>query len=776
MLDRPEGSEQAPTTPPRVRPQWHAPIETHEPAALNGAALIAILRRRRRPLLASTLLVPLLAYVAISQITPLYTATGTLIYDAAEYKLRELQSILRADPITDAVMATQAEVLRGMPLVEQVASRLNLHTNPEFNLALQPVSPLRRAIARARHWLGGFVPGLALTAAPATDLPGPQLDPSRNATLQAVRNALTVTPVKASHKLEVSFTAADPVLAAAAANNAMDAYVKAQLAAKYGAVAKAREWLERRARELRDEVRRGEDAIAHYRVQNGLVEGMHARLDTEQISLLTEGLVHARNALAEAEGRLDAASGRTGAAAQAAIAPAVVQLRARQGQLAAQMQSMLGRLGPGHPDVQGLRAQAAEVDRSVAAEIAHAIAAIEADVRSDHERVAALEQDLRNVRSQLDRDAQAQIPLNAMQRDAEASRSLLQSVLERVQQTAQQSAIEAPDAHEISLALPPERPTFPRTGPLMAAASAFGVLFGLLLAYLFELADRTFRSGDDIRTALGLPCLALIPRVRRRALGRMSIDEYAARKPLSPLAEQLRALRAGLSLRADRPRIIAVTAALPAEGKTTVTLALGRLAAMNGERVIVVDCDIRESSLSRLTSAGLSRLTPAGLSRLTPAGGLARPTPAGTGSGLVDCLQERAALSDVIRRDPTTGMDCVPAGAGEANALGLLMSATMARLLRTLRQDYDLVLLDAPPAQAVTDARIVAGLADATLLCVRWRHTPRDVVLHALELLEDAHASVVGAALTWVDVGAHVRSGYADAEVYHPRHGGYFRE
>jgi succinoglycan biosynthesis transport protein ExoP len=509
--------------------------------------------------------------------------------------------------------------------------------------------------------------------------------------------------------------------------------------------------LERRAKELRDEVRRSEDQIAKYRIQKGLVEGMHARLDTEQISLLTEELVHSRNALAGAEGRLDAAGGRTGAAAQAAITPSVVQLRARQGQLAAQMQSMLGRLGPSHPDVQSLRAQLAEVDRSVAVEVAHAVAAIDAEVSADRERVASLEQDLLEVQGQLDRDSQAQIPLNALQRDAEASRGLLQSVLERIQQTAQQSAIETPDAHEISLALPPERPSFPRTWPIMAAAAAFGVVFGLLLVYLSELADRRFRSGDDIRTVLGLPCLALIPRIRRRALEHMSIDEYAARKPLSALAEQLRSLRAGLSLRPDRPHIVAITAALPAEGKTTVTRALGRLAAMNGERVIVLDCDIRQSSFAQFTQS--------------------RPGP-----GLVDFLQGRALPADIVCKDTTAGMDYIPAGTGEANALGLLMSATMSRLLQALRQDYDLVLLDAPPAQAVTDARIVAGLADATLLCVRWRRTPRDVVLNALDLLEQAHVNVVGAALTQVDVNVHVRSGYADAEVYLPRHGGYFRE
>ena len=382
-----------------------------------------------------------------------------------------------------------------------------------------------------------------------------------------MRAALTVTPVKGSRVLEVSFTSEDPVIAAAAANDAMDVYVKSQLGAKYGAVAKAREWLELRREELRKDVRRYEDAIAQYRAQNGLIEGMHARLDSEQISLLSENLARARSALAEAEGKLDAASGRSGAAAQAAIAPSVVQMRARHDQLSAQLQSMLGRLGASHPDVQAVRAQLADVDRTVAAEIGRVVAAIDADVRADRERVVSLQRDLSEQQAQTARDAQAQVPLNAMLRDAEASRGLLQSVLERIQQTAQQPSVETPDAHEISLALVPNRPSFPRTGPWMAAAAALGIVLGLLLVYVRELADSTFRSGDDVRTVLGLPCLALIPRMSRRALKGASVEDHAARRPHSALAEQLRALRAGLSLWPDRPHIIAVTAARSAGGQ-----------------------------------------------------------------------------------------------------------------------------------------------------------------------------------------------------------------
>ena len=80
------------------------------------------------------------------------------------------------------------------------------------------------------------------------------------------------------------------------------------------------------------------------------------------------------------------------------------------------------------------------------------------------------------------------------------------------------------------------------------------------------------------------------------------------------------------------------------------------------------------------------------------------------------------------------------------------------------------------PALAMADARVVARLADATLLCVKWRDTPRSVVRNSLALLEDAKARIVGAALTQVDAKSHRRSGYADSEVYHPRYSGYFRE
>ncbi len=170
---------------------------------------------------------------------------------------------------------------------------------------------------------------------------------------------------------------------------------------------------------------------------------------------------------------------------------------------------------------------------------------------------------------------------------------------------------------------------------------------------------------------------------------------------------------------------------------------------MSGERVLLLDCDLRRPALARLLGAE------------------GQP-------GLAECLIGTAALEHVIRKDPLTSMAYIPAGSAGADAAGLFMSDAMARALQTLRQEYDLVLMDAPPALAVSDTRLIARLADATLFCARWQRTRREIARNAIELLDESQASIVGLVLTRVDARAHGRSGYADAEACPVRNPRYF--
>jgi polysaccharide biosynthesis transport protein len=745
---------------------------------MHMRATIGVFRRHLWAFVVVALLVPACAWIAIQRTTPRYTATGSLIYEPSEYKVRELESILRTDPTTEAVMASQAEILMSLKIAQRVADRGRLHDNPEFNAAKRPAS----AISRFTAWLG-FSSAPSTTNQPGTnqsgtDQPGtnqpaiygPMPDPSRDATVMAVREALRAAPLHSSRVLEVSFTAEDPLVAAAAVNNAMDIYVKDQFTAKAAAVHRATDWLSQRANVLRAEVRKAEDRIAAYRAEHNFSQGMHAGLDAEKISHLNEDLVKARAELAAADARLDAARGRAGAAAQAAIAPSVLPARNNLEQLSAQQQARTARLGANHPEAEGGRRQVDDARRAVDAEIARVVAATEQDRRAAAERVTTLERNLQAAQKDADGEAKARIPLNAMERDSEAARVQLQAMLERIQQTAQQHALETSEAHEISLALPPRQPSWPRPVPMMAGAGAAGVLLGLMLVHLLHLTDSTLHGGEDVRTLVNLPCFALIPELTRRELRGTPIEEFAVRRPLTAFAEQIRAVRAGLWSGVERPKVVAITAARPAEGKSVLALSVARSAALSGERVLLIDCDIRRPSLAHRLRADNSR-------------------------GLADLLRGTAKLQDVLHADPSTGgqtegetlirpdgalastrggMHFVPAGQPRGDTFGLFMGPEMARLLAEARREYGLIVLDSPPVHAITEARVLAAVADATILCVRWRATPRGVVSYALELLEDANAHVAGVVLTRVDPRAHVRSGYADADIYHRRYKAYF--
>lgn len=737
MLDKTAAPAEAPARP---RPYSADPGAVQLPGL---PALGDVIRRRKWPLIFCAVLLPAVAMLALSRTTPLYSATGTLIFEPGRFRAQELQSILQTDPTTEQIMASQAEVLRGLRLIEPMAQRLDLFSNPEFNASLRPPPML----ARMRDYL----PLLAKEAAAPEEPVGPSTRTSRNAVLLAAQRATTVRAMGTSHVLEVSFTASNPVLAAAAVNGLMDIYIKGQLAAKFSAVDKARNWLERRATELRTEVRSQEDRIAVYRAEHGLVQGVHAETDVEAITQLTENLAKARAELAAAEGKLNAARHHTGNGGEAEIAPSVVHLREQSSDLDAQLTAMTTQLGPSHPRVIELRRQIALVKSQEGAEMARVVSATEAELRAARERVAALEQDVAAAQARVERSAAAQIPLNAMQRDADASRALLASVLQRLQETAERAAVETPDAHEVSLALPPSSPSYPRTFPILAGAAAAGVLLGCFLIYLLELMDTTLASGDDVRMALGIKCFGLVPEVGRRRRGRIRIEDYGALRPLGGFAEQIRALRAGLWVGATRPRTVAVTASRPGDGKTTIAMNLARTAALCGEKVLLLDCDVRMRGVAQLFGVE-------------------------TEPGLTELLTGEAELQAVIRRDPLTPMSYIPAGAVGIAAAGLFMSEAMMRLLQKLRDSYDLVLLDAPPAVAIADTRLIAQVAEATLFCARWRRTKREVARNAIEWLEEAQASVVGVVMTRVDARVHERSGYADAQACGPRLSGYFQD
>jgi capsular exopolysaccharide synthesis family protein len=709
LPDQPAGPALRLGTPPSMADQW----------------LVA--RRRWRVILATTGLVVCLTCLALAQMTPRYTASGILLYDPES-------TAIPGDPLAvpdqaaineDAVTASQAAVIASLPAARELAARLNLAAVPEFN-------PARRGVP----W--------PLSALPPRWLPARNADP--DAAAAAARRALAVSVLPESRVITVAFTASDPALAAAAANLAMSIYLDHERAQAIGALNDAQNWIEKNAALLQAQLTQTETALAQARAAAGVVAGAQANLTTETASRLAASLVQAQADLAMNQARLSAAS--AGDAANAAVAPNLLPLRKEQADLTAQVQALAGQYGLAYPSLVAARTSLAAITAEINAETGREMDAARAEVAADQAEISTLQAALAAARNQSQTEDTDSAPIRALQDREDAGRDMLHNMTLQADQLAQEAALTRPDARIISEAEPPDAADGPHRSLILAASLGLGLCLGLLLAGLAEALDTSFRSGGDIRFETGLLCLAQVPEIRAP---RTAVLEA----PFSLFAEQIRALQTALGrCGAGAPgagRVIAVTAARPGEGKTTLTIALARALAASGRRVVAVDGDLRQPSFD-------------------PAFGL------GGVPGLTDHLAGLAGIDDIIFLDTQSTLAVIAAGGQAQAAFSLFSSAAAPQFLDELRRRYDIVLLDVPPAFALAEGRVLARLADAALLCVRWGDTPRRVVAAAIALLREAEVKLVGAALTRVDARAQRRSGFPDAEIYQPRYGGYFRE
>jgi succinoglycan biosynthesis transport protein ExoP len=785
------------------------------------ALLLRMLRRRKWLLILAIVTVPVLTWIATSQMTPRYTASADIVLQPQQLNIQDIQSVLAQVPVNADATASEIEILSSRALAAQVVERLQLYRLPEFNADLRPPGFEDRAITfvsdLSKRWLG-WTPWPDNSSsqdtssdeagdADGTDQPsgGPESQDttaddgaeqsdlgsgdqdgasqgetggSTNMQAEAPRmggdsepavdeadiidtyiESLTVEPRNNSRVVEISYTSKDPKLAASIVNALVDIYLVNQLEGKFDALKRASSWLNERLASLRDQANQSEDAVESYRATAGLTEGAQASIVAEQITKVNVQLSDARAALSAAQAQLDQARAFSNTPAQLESLPEVLdypviqQLVQQKALLERQVVDMSSKLGERHPDLLNIKAQLQSVKAQIVQEIQRVIRGIEPQVRAAKSRVDSLETELSRLREESIKYNESEAKLRTLQREAETNQGLLKTFLERAKETTDRFELESPDARLLANALVPKQPSEPKARLMLGVSAVFGVFLGLLLVYVAELLNQTFRSGDDIDAVLGISCLSIVPKLRLVG-GHVSPYDYVLKKPMSAYAEAFRSLRAALWLGGDLGRgsckSVVVMSSRPGEGKTAVSVSLARVVAAAGEKVMLVDCDVRLPSVGKALKAEPS-------------------------VGLIDILMGKATREQAVRKDAGSGMDYILIGTQTPNSGQLLMSDAMSSLVRALRDDYDLVVLDAPPVLALADARILASMVDAVVYCVQWRETSRSTVSSGIRILRGIGANVIGAILTQVNLGTHSRAGFSDSELYSSAYSGYYR-
>lgn len=278
----------------------------------------------------------------------------------------------------------------------------------------------------------------------------------------------------------------------------------------------------------------------------------------------------------------------------------------------------------------------------------------------------------------------------------------------------------------IALALPPSDAAYPPNEAILGAGAVGGILLGLIGIVLFDSTPRQFSRAEEVESASGLPVLAVVPQLDDGSTAIANV----LRDPLSPYADSLRRLYEKLHSQrwTQPPKVIAISSALPGEGRSTLAASLGRLLASEGGRVLLVDCDWHHPELHNLFR--LSNDT--GLTSLL--------------------LDPHIALDDVIHTDALSGLDIITAGRRNRQAIHKLISEPMKKILSTLATGYDLVLLDMPPVLAADESLLLSGLVDKVVFAVRWRHTQRLRATEAIDKILSARGDVLGVVFTRVDL------------------------
>jgi capsular exopolysaccharide synthesis family protein len=277
-------------------------------------------------------------------------------------------------------------------------------------------------------------------------------------------------------------------------------------------------------------------------------------------------------------------------------------------------------------------------------------------------------------------------------------------------------------------------PVSPRPTVNMMIGVLAGLVIGVAIALLLEIAKTTVTSVDQLHTVGEVPVLGEVPAERRAKKVPLIADVEFARGRV----EAIRKIRTNLQFASvDTPiQVLAVSSALPGEGKSTTAFNLGVMSAESGMRVLVIDCDLRHPRLA--TYAGIADV-----------------------SGLTDLLSQRVAIDDVVQSWGTKGLRILPAGTVPPNPSELLGSRVMADLVGELRTHYDLILIDTPPLVPFTDAAVAVAFADGFAITVRFNKTSRAHVQQALASLRAVDARIVGTVLTMVRTPRRNRDNYA---------------
>jgi len=654
------------------------------------------------------------------------------------------KGVIDNGPAESNYYQTQNNILQSRSLARDTLDELHLWKQPPFGAPpagrlLQLRALVVDLIPFARH------PGQQAAA------PADQVGEQSRAVDQFL-DSLTISPVRNSRLVDVRYRSTDAATAAAVANGVAKNYIEQDLAYKFTASRDASDWLGERLTEQRAQVEKAELAVQQYREQNEAISlEDRQNIVVQKLADLNAAVTKAKTERLQKEAmyRQLSAAGQDMAALgtfPAILGNAFIQTQKTELAALQRKQAQLAeKLGERHPDMVTIKSAIQNAEAELRTEVAKVVQG----VRTEYQAALAQEQSLTTA---LDQQKTAALAMNrkgieysVLEREVESSRQIYQSLMQRAKEMNVTGELKTSNVRVVDRAEVPRQPVEPRPVLSLVLALFGGTFMACGFVLFFEYLDSRIKTPEEIEARLGLPTIGLIP-----ALGKSWRQvEPLLNKGVPPdFAEAFKVLRTNVLFSAAEKgcRVVVVTSTGPGEGKTVVASNLAIGLAYAGQRVLLMDGDLRRPRVHEIFSYDQE-------------------------PGLSNALVGDTKTSEAVRRTDVNGLCVLTAGRVPPNPAELLGSRRFKELLASIRGQFDWVVIDSPPVMAVTDPNILASLSDSVVFVIGAEMTSYKIARHAVEQLERGRVVFAGGVLNRVQIQRH---GYYYSQYYRREYANYY--
>ena len=660
------------------------------------SSFIGAFRRRLRPLLIVFAVAVVLSAAYAFLATPMYNATALVQLQVGKGE----SAAAGAEPGAGGAQPDQAQLdtevgnIGSSEVARAVAKRLNLVTDAEFGA--DPADP------------------------DALDKTG-----------EEVLKAVSVARSAETYLVGITARSRNPNKAALIANAFADEALRLSAERRSGAASAKAEALGGQLTTLGQQIREEDAKLAAYRAANGLTDDGGINSTDQELGSLASELAQAQSEAAQRTAELNQTQSR----GNSSDSPLLTELSRQRAQLIQQQGYLASRLGPNHPQIIALNRQLSDINAQIGQERGRSSAQIASVARAAQARLGTIQGRMNALQGRQANQTRESVTANSMAREVDAKRRVYNSLAQQQQQSAQEGKTAQPVGQVATRANAPERPASPNRPLILLLGGLVGAFGGIATVLGAEALDHRVRSGTEIEKNLRTTYISAVPRLLPNQLEigdgeTITPWDFVFRKPMSLYSESLRTVRRTLKLSrqgsgksTDRAAVVAICSSVPAEGKSNFSASLGRIMAQSGDRVILIDGDLRRSTLRGLMTNPPEK-------------------------GLVEVLIGDVPLDDAIVRDDLTALDLLPLAEATFLPEDLFERERFDAMLEKLRDRYDYILIDTPPLLAVDDGRGLATIADQVVLLIRWNSTTVHQARASVRRLRDDGAPLVGAVLT----------------------------